>query len=81
MRQAAASNPAEPAICVVIPVYNNAMTVAALVGRVVEEGFTPVVVDDGSTDSTAQELTRINAPHVVTHKKKQRQGSRSSVGV
>ena len=75
MRQAAASNPAEPAICVVMPVYNNAMTVAALVGRVVEEGFTPVVVDDGSTDSTAQELTGINAPHIVTHEKNEGKGT------
>jgi len=53
--------------CVVVPTYNNRETI----GRVVEgiRAITPdvIVVDDGSTDGTADALAAVNGLTVVTH--------------
>jgi len=39
-------------ICVIIPTYNNASTLAAVINSVLEYSFEVVVVNDGSTDHT-----------------------------
>lgn len=39
--------------CVIIPTYNEAKTIASLIKQVISLGFKIVVIDDGSTDFTA----------------------------
>ena len=43
-------------ICAVIPTYNNGRTVADVVRGVLRQGLPVIVVDDGSTDGTAEQL-------------------------
>jgi glycosyltransferase involved in cell wall biosynthesis len=43
-------------VAVIMPAYNEAATVRELASRVLEQGILLVVVDDGSTDETAQSL-------------------------
>ncbi|MDP2044466.1 MAG: glycosyltransferase, partial [Candidatus Omnitrophota bacterium] len=40
-------------VCVVIPTYNESKTIAGLIQRVRSLGFEVVVIDDGSSDNTA----------------------------
>ena len=47
--------PAEPNICVVIPVFNHGLTVGR-VAREAKDYFPVIVVNDGSTDDTAKIL-------------------------
>jgi predicted LPLAT superfamily acyltransferase/GT2 family glycosyltransferase len=39
--------------CVIIPVYNHADTLGSVVGKCLDQGLPVVVVDDGSTDGSA----------------------------
>ncbi len=41
-------------ICVIIPSYNEAKTIAAIIKQVSLQGLDVIVVDDGSTDNTFQ---------------------------
>ncbi|RKW52667.1 MAG: glycosyltransferase, partial [Prevotella sp.] len=41
-------------VCVVIPTYNNATTLASVVRGVAQHTPNIIVVNDGSTDDTAQ---------------------------
>ncbi|SMC49060.1 glycosyltransferase family 2 protein [Moheibacter sediminis] len=56
-------------LSIVIPVYNEEENIALLVGRV--EGalhsidYEIILVDDGSTDNTRQEVKKLNNPNVV----------------
>jgi glycosyltransferase involved in cell wall biosynthesis len=50
-------NPSEPRVSVVVPVYNSESTVGKCLNSLVEQdhpSFEVIVVDDGSTDKTAQ---------------------------
>jgi glycosyltransferase involved in cell wall biosynthesis len=53
-------------ISVVIPAYNEAGTIGAVIDRVLRCGFDAevIVVDDGSTDGTAEFLRRFEHPRV-----------------
>ena len=53
-----------PRVIVVIPAFNEASTIAAVVSNVSMHGLA-VVVDDGSTDSTAEKARRAGADVVV----------------
>ena len=48
-------------ICVIIPTYNNGGTVADVVRRALAECDDVIVVDDGSTDDTASQLSTLNS--------------------
>ncbi len=70
---------AEPRICALIPVYNHGRTV----GQVVEGAqawFPVVVVNDGSTDETADVLARQSGVTVVTLRRNQGKGEGLRVG-
>ena len=48
-------------ICVIIPTYNNGGTVADVVRRALAECDDVIVIDDGSTDDTAEQLSTLNS--------------------
>src|SRR6185503_9667872 len=55
------ADPTQPLLTVIVPVYNEARTVEELLERVLAgpyPGKQVIVVDDGSTDGTAQVLAR-----------------------
>jgi glycosyltransferase involved in cell wall biosynthesis len=56
----------ETSLSVVIPCYNERATIETLLKRVLDSPFTGevIVIDDGSTDGTADELSRIDDPRV-----------------
>ena len=60
-------------ICAVIPTYNNGGTVADVVRGVLRQGLPVIVVDDGSTDDTAQRLEGLEIDR-VRHAKNQGKG-------
>ncbi|MBR5255697.1 MAG: glycosyltransferase family 2 protein [Bacteroidales bacterium] len=60
-------------ICAVIPTYNNGRTVADVVRGVLRNGLPVIVVDDGSTDETAQSLEGLDI-HLVRHPKNRGKG-------
>ncbi|MBQ6761406.1 MAG: glycosyltransferase family 2 protein [Bacteroidales bacterium] len=53
-------------ICAVIPTFNNGGTVAGVVRGVLHQGIPVIVVDDGSTDCTADALKELDIK-VITH--------------
>jgi len=52
---------------VIIPVYNHGRTVATVVHRTVDLGFSVYVVDDGSDDLNPQELSKMPGVRVLRH--------------
>lgn len=54
-------------VLVVIPTYNNAGTIAAVIGGVREYVDDVLVVNDGSTDDTAEILAGVSGVHVLTY--------------
>ena len=74
-----------PLLTVIIPVYNEANTIAALVQRVeaVKIDKEIVVVDDGSSDGTGKILRGINSPiiKVIHHTKNRGKGSAFITGL
>lgn len=53
-------------VCVLIPAYNEEKNIARVVSEVLSMGFKVVVVDDGSTDSTAEKVLALPAECVVS---------------
>ena len=49
-------------VCVIIPTYNNAGTIAQVISDVVAYCQDVIVVNDGSTDETADILQRLTVP-------------------
>ena len=60
-------------ICAVIPTFNNGGTVADVVRGVLLQGLPVLVVDDGSTDDTAEKLKGLDIT-VVCHPKNRGKG-------
>ncbi|MFH0912982.1 MAG: glycosyltransferase family 2 protein [Candidatus Omnitrophota bacterium] len=61
-------------ICVVIPTYNEAVTIAGLVKEIREQGIEAVVIDDGSQDNTAQ-VAKDNGATVLRNPDNQGKGA------
>ena len=65
----------ERGICVVIPTYNNAGTIADVVHRTLERCLDVIVVSDGSTDGTPDILRGIEGITVVAYDKNAGKGT------
>ena len=61
-------------ICVIIPTFNEAKTIADIIKQVCLQGLDVIVVDDGSTDSTFQEA-RDNSAIVLKNEKNEGKGA------
>ncbi len=61
-------------ICVIIPTFNNAGTIAAVVGDALIECKDVIVVNDGSTDNTSTILHAINGITLVEYEKNRGKG-------
>ncbi|MGA7826423.1 MAG: glycosyltransferase family 2 protein [Geobacteraceae bacterium] len=66
-------------ICLVIPAYNAEATIVAVVEETLASGFPLLVVDDGSTDGTAERLTGLNV-EVRRHPKNRGKGAALRTG-
>jgi len=62
-------NPVSEKLSVVVPVYNEEENVGLLVDRIEgalqDKNYEIILVDDGSTDQTRQEIKKLNHPRVV----------------
>lgn len=67
-------------IFIVLPAYNEAPAVGAVVAPLVAEGYSVVVVDDGSGDATAEEAGRAGAA-VLRHALNRGQGAALQTGI
>ena len=62
-------------ICVVIPTYNNAGTIADVVHRALAQCLDVIVVSDGSTDGTLEILRNIEGITIVSYEKNAGKGT------
>lgn len=69
------SSKARPRILVAVPIYNEGKTVDAVLGKILSFSQDVLVVDDGSTDDTAERLRAFTKLHVVTHPKNRGYGA------
>lgn len=67
-------------ICAVIPTYNNGGTVADVVRGVLRQGLPVLVVDDGSTDGTADRLAGLDIK-VLRHPRNRGKGRALKTGL
>ena len=59
----------------VIPVYNHGQRIEEVIRQALALGLPLIVVDDGSTDSTADILNRISGITMIRHPKNQGKGA------
>lgn len=67
-----------PQVSIVLPTYNRAQTLPGALDSVLAQTFADlelIVVDDGSSDSTAEVLSRIDDPRLVTIRLEVRHGA------
>jgi len=62
-----------PAICVVVPAYNSARTISAVVAGIRRHGLRVLVVDDGSVDTTGDAAARAGA-EILRHPRNRGKG-------
>src|SRR5688572_21246227 len=60
--------------CVLIPTYNNAKTLEAVISKTLEYCDEVMVVNDGSTDGTPEIISRFKNLMIVTHPKNKGKG-------
>lgn len=60
---------------ILIPVYNHAEAVAGVIERARELGLPILVVDDGSTDGTAERLRKIAGITLISHRENRGKGA------
>ena len=61
-------------LCVIIPTYNNAGTIAKVIADVLQYTKNVIIVNDGSTDNTKQIVTEIEEIEIVTYPKNKGKG-------
>lgn len=66
-------------ICVVIPTYNEAESIASIIGRIRQQKLEVVVVDDGSQDNTA-EIAKNNGAIVLCNQINEGKGASLAKG-
>ena len=66
---------------VVIPVYNHALTVSDVIRKARNHGFPVIVVDDGSTDATYENIKMIRDIHVIRHQRNLGKGAALVAGM
>ncbi len=54
-------------VCVIIPTYNNAKTLERVVAQTLQQGLPVIIVNDGSTDHTAEILERFDNITVISY--------------
>lgn len=64
---------------ILIPAYNESMQIGQLVRTIKAMGFSTIVVDDGSTDETAEEA-KTNGANVIQHKRNMGKGTSLKTG-
>lgn len=67
-------------VAIVIPVYNHGTRISDVLYQVVSLGFPVFVVDDGSTDATADILSTIDGITVLTHSQNKGKGAALQTG-
>ncbi|HWI40396.1 MAG TPA: glycosyltransferase family 2 protein [Verrucomicrobiae bacterium] len=65
--------------CIIIPAYNAAATVPAVVAECAESGLPVLVVDDGSTDGTSASVRGLPA-HLLAHPQNRGKGAALRTG-
>ncbi len=60
--------------CVIMPTYNNAGTIEKVLSEVLEYTCNIIVVNDGSTDKTAEILENFSGIHILAYKKNKGKG-------
>ena len=75
MTAATANGIPDGRFAVLIPVYNHAGGVVSVIRRALALGWPVWVVDDGSTDGTATELSRVEGITVLKHEKNRGKGA------
>ena len=64
---------------ILIPAYNEATRIGQLVKTIKSSGFLPIVIDDGSTDGTA-EKAEVNGAKIIRHKQNLGKGASIKTG-
>lgn len=70
-----------PRICVLIPVYNNPLTISSVVRGALEHIEDVIVINDGSTDGTSEQLEHFDNITVLTNNINQGKGAALSRGM
>lgn len=70
-----------PLACVVIPTYNNKLTIEGVVTDILKFTSAVVVVDDGSTDGTGEILAAVPGITVITHAGNKGKGAALATGL
>ncbi len=73
--------PNSGSIAVVIPVYNHAGTIAAVIRKTLSHNLPVIVVDDGSTDNTYEAVQSIPGIQVLRHRKNRGKGAALLTGM
>jgi glycosyltransferase involved in cell wall biosynthesis len=54
--------------CIIIPTYNNASTLSRVIQEVKQYADDIIIIDDGSTDTTAEILGKVSGIHVIDYR-------------
>ena len=54
-------------VCVIVPTYNNGLTLAGIIGDVLQYTKNVIVVNDGSTDGTLAIIKEFPAVEIISY--------------